>query len=256
MLLRLKLREPPWPGDRRGGHDTTVPGNDVKHYPVYRSTDAEFLTQDPGRVVQTTGVRLSSSNLDVAPLDPSSRPDVTPSFDDLYERYGARVLRLIYRMTGNHEVASDLAQDVWIRVHGRLDKFEARADIFTWIYRIAVNRTLNHLSSEKRRRWVRILDLTVGEAMSANEPAPVSLPDTGPPPDRSVEDEQLSQQLWLAIQKLDPMYRVPLVLFHFEDQSYNQIAETMGLSMRAVQARIIRARKQLKKIMGPLVKQL
>lgn len=192
----------------------------------------------------------------MAPLDPSSGPGDKPSFGDLYERYGARVLRLIYRMTGNDEVARDLAQDVWIRVHGRLDQFEERADVFTWIYRIAVNRTLNHLSSEKRRRWVRILDLTVGEAMSANEPAPVALPATDALPDRSVEDEQLSQHLWLAIQRLDPMYRVPLVLFHFEDQSYTQVGETMGISMRAAQARIIRARKQLKKIMGPLVKQL
>jgi len=159
-------------------------------------------------------------------------------------------------MTGNDEVTRDLAQDVWIRVHGRLEQFEARADVFTWIYRIAVNRTLNHLVSEKRRRWVRILDLTVGEAMRSDEPAPVVLPATDQPPDRSVEDEQLSQHLWLAIQRLDPMYRVPLVLFHFEDQSYTQVGETMGISMRAAQARIIRARKQLKKIMGPIVKQL
>jgi RNA polymerase sigma-70 factor (ECF subfamily) len=159
-------------------------------------------------------------------------------------------------MTGNDEVTRDLAQDVWIRVHGRLEQFEARADVFTWIYRIAVNRTLNHLVSEKRRRWVRILDLTVGEAMRSDEPAPVVLSATDQPPDRSVEDEQLSQHLWLAIQRLDPMYRVPLVLFHFEDQSYTQVGETMGISMRAAQARIIRARKQLKKIMGPIVKQL
>jgi len=159
-------------------------------------------------------------------------------------------------MTGNHEVASDLAQDVWIRVHGRLDQFEARADVYTWIHRIAVNRTLNHLSSEKRRRWVRILDLTIGEALSSDEPAPVALPSTEPLPDRSIEDDQRAQHLWSAIQKLDPMYRVPLVLFHFEDQSYTQIGETMGISMRAAQARIIRARKQLKKIMGPMLTQL
>jgi RNA polymerase sigma-70 factor (ECF subfamily) len=159
-------------------------------------------------------------------------------------------------MTGNHEVARDLAQDVWIRVHGRLDQFEARADVFTWIYRIAVNRTLNHLVGEKRRRWVRILDLTVGEAIHSDEAAPVALPALGPLPDRNVEDDQLSQHLWDAIQKLDPMYRVPLVLFHFEDQSYTQVGETMGISMRAAQARIIRARKQLKKIMGPLLKQV
>lgn len=196
------------------------------------------------------------TNADVAPLDPSSRPGEPPSFDDLYERYGARVLRLIYRMTGNYEVSRDLAQDVWVRVYGRLDQFEARADVFTWIYRIAVNHTLNNLDSEKRRRWVSMLDLTVVGALSSEEVASLSLPDKGPLPDDVAEDEELTRHLWRGIQKLDPMYRVPLVLFHFEDQSYTQVGDTMGISMRAAQARIIRARKQLKEILGPLLKQL
>ena len=189
-------------------------------------------------------------------MDPSGQPGDSPSFEDLYERYGERILRLIYRMTGNAELSRDLAQDVWIRVHGRLDQFEARADMFTWIYRIAVNRTLTHLKGEKRRRWVGILDLTVGDAMGSGDPAGVVLPANEPQPDRVAEDQQRTRELWRAIQKLDPMYRVPLVLYHFEDQNYGQVGETMGISMRAAQARIIRARKQLKKMMGPLLKEL
>ena len=66
----------------------------------------------------------------MAPPNPNDRPaDSLPSFEELYERYGARVLNLIHRMTGNDEVSRDLAQEVWLRVHGHLDRFEARADI-------------------------------------------------------------------------------------------------------------------------------
>jgi len=193
----------------------------------------------------------------VAP--PNDRPaDDLPSFEALYERYGSRVLNLIHRMTGNDEVARDLAQDVWMRVHGHLDRFEARADVFTWIYRIAVNITLNHLKREKRRRWMDILDRSVGEVLSGESeelvlPTP---PSTGQRPDRTVETDQRARALWKAVQSLDPMYRVPIVLFHYEDQSYQQIADTMGLSMVAVQARIFRGRKQLAKILGPLLDQL
>ena len=229
---------------------------DALHYTLGPRIPGDFLTQYQSGVVQHTGVRFKLTNADMAPLDPSSRPGEPPSFDDLYEQYGARVLRLIYRMTGNDEVSRDLAQDVWVRVHDRLGQFEARADIFTWIFRITVNRTLNYLNSEKRRRWVSILDLTVGGAFRSEEAAPVSLPAREPQPDHAVEDEELTDHLWRAIQKLDPMYRVPLVLFHFEDQSYAQVGDTMGITMRAAQARIIRARKQLKKILGPLLKQL
>jgi RNA polymerase sigma-70 factor (ECF subfamily) len=190
----------------------------------------------------------------VAPLSNEGNRDELPSFEALYERYGSRVLNLIYRMTGNEDTSRDLAQDVWLQVYRHLERFEARADIFTWIYRIAVNRTLNHLKQEKRRRWVRLLDQSVGEALSeeAVEPA-VALRSSAEGQDRT---EERAQHLWRAIQALDLKYRAPLVLFHYEGQSYQQIAETLGLSMTATQARIFRARKQLARILGPLLGEL
>ena len=194
----------------------------------------------------------------MAPPTPNDRPaDGLPSFEELYERYGTRVLNLIHRMTGNEEVARDLAQDVWLRVHGHLDRFEARADIFTWIYRIAVNLTLNHLKREKRRRWIDLLDQSVGEVLSEeSEDLVMPSPAKAGRQDRAVENDERAEALWEAVQSLDPKYRVPIVLFHYEDQSYQQIADTMGLSMVAVQARIFRGRKQLAKILGPLLDQL
>jgi len=194
----------------------------------------------------------------VAPPNPNDRPaDSLPSFEELYERYGARVLNLIHRMTGNDEVSRGLAQEVWLRVHAHLDRFEARADIFTWIYRIAVNLTLNHLKREKRRRWIDLLDQSVGEILSEeSEDLVMPSPAKAERADRKVENEERAKALWEAVQSLDPKYRVPIVLFHYEDQSYQQIADTMGLSMVAVQARIFRGRKQLAKILGPLLDQL
>lgn len=194
----------------------------------------------------------------MSPPTPNDRPaDGLPSFEELYERYGTRVLNLIHRMTGNEEVARDLAQDVWLRVHGHLDRFEARADIFTWIYRIAVNLTLNYLKREKRRRWIDLLDRSVGDVLSEeSEDLVMPNPSKTERQDRAVENEERARALWEAVQSMDPKYRVPIVLFHYEDQSYQQIADTMGLSMVAVQARIFRGRKQLAKILGPLLDQL
>ena len=194
----------------------------------------------------------------MAPPTPNDRPaDGLPSFEELYERYGTRVLNLIHRMTGNEEVARDLAQDVWLRVHGHLDRFEARADIFTWIYRIAVNLTLNYLKREKRRRWIDLLDQSVGDVLSEeSEDLVMPNPSKTERQDRAVENAERARALWEAVQSLDPKYRVPIVLFHYEDQSYQQIADTMGLSMVAVQALIFRGRKQLAKILGPLLDQL
>ena len=190
-------------------------------------------------------------------MDESSRSGKLPSFEVLYDRYGTRVQSLIYRMTGNLDVARDIAQDVWLEIYRHADAFEARADVFSWIYRIAVNRTLNHLKREKRRRWSSLLDRTVGDAWNDEEDeSGVDLPSGADPHDRAVENEEIARLLWRAVQQLDPKYRVPIVLFHYEERSYSQVAELMGISMTAAQARIFRGRKQLARILGPLADQL
>jgi RNA polymerase sigma-70 factor (ECF subfamily) len=189
--------------------------------------------------------------------DQTAQTGETLNFDALYERYGARVLNVIHRMTGNEDVSRDLAQDVWLRVYRNLPRFEARADVFTWIYRIAVNLTLNHLKREKRHRWVDLLDQSVGDVLGkADVDSLAAVPARVEPADQAIEHDQLARHLWDAVQALDPMYRVPIVLFHYENQSYQEIADAMGLSMSAVQARIFRARKQLAKSLGPLLDKL
>jgi RNA polymerase sigma-70 factor (ECF subfamily) len=176
------------------------------------------------------------------------------SFEAIYERHGTRVLNLAYRMTGNEETARDLAQEVWIKVFERLDTFEARSDVFTWIYRITVNHALNHMKRERRVRWLDLLDRSVGEVLREEKADPAFLERTeAPRADAVIEADERALRVWQAIQALDPKYRVPLVLFHYEELSYQEIADTMKLSMAAVEARIHRARKQLAKTLSPLL---
>jgi RNA polymerase sigma-70 factor (ECF subfamily) len=176
------------------------------------------------------------------------------SFEAIYQRHGTRVLNLAYRMTGNEETARDLAQEVWIKVFERLDTFEARSDVFTWIYRITVNHALNHMKRERRVRWLDLLDRPVGEVLREENADPAFLERTeAPRADAAIEADERACRVWQAIQALDPKYRAPLVLFHYEELSYQEIADTMKLSMAAVEARIHRARKQLAKTLGPLL---
>jgi RNA polymerase sigma-70 factor (ECF subfamily) len=184
-------------------------------------------------------------------------PGDAGSFEAIYERYGTRVLNLAYRMVGNEETARDLAQEVWIKVFERLDTFESRAEVFTWIYRITVNHALNHMKRERRVRWLDVLDRSVGEVLREESADPAFVEGAeSPPADTVMEADERARHLWRAIQSLDPKYRVPLVLFHYEEQSYKQIADALELSMAAVEARIHRARKQLAKKLGPLLDQL
>ncbi len=176
------------------------------------------------------------------------------SFEALYERYGGRVLNLAFRMTGNEESARDLTQEVWIKVYEHMDTFESRSDVFTWIYRITVNHVLTHLKREKRARWVNLLDQSVGEVLHEDAIDPrVRERTTVPRADSGVESDERAQAVWRAIQSLDPKYRTPIVLFHYEELSYREIADAMGLSLPAVEVRIHRARKKLGEILGPIL---
>ena len=82
----------------------------------------------------------------------------TLTFDEVYAAYAERVLNLAFRLTGDEDVARDLSQEIFIKVYQNLARFEQRSQIFTWIYRIAVNHINNYLKKERRQRWVRLVE--------------------------------------------------------------------------------------------------
>jgi RNA polymerase sigma-70 factor (ECF subfamily) len=169
-----------------------------------------------------------------------------PEFEEIYETYAARVLNLAYRLTGDEETARDLTQDVFVRVYEHLDSFEQRSEIFTWIYRIAVNHVTNHLKKEKRRRLLGLLDRRIPDVLSepGGDPA-FDAPSPDPSAQKKLEDAERARVVWDAVRALPAEYRVPLVLYHYDGMSYKDIAETMGLSLSAVETRIHRAKKKL-----------
>jgi RNA polymerase sigma-70 factor (ECF subfamily) len=182
-----------------------------------------------------------------------------PSFEEIYEAYGEKVLNLAYRMTANEETARDLTQDIFLKVYESLTTFEQRSHIYTWIYRIAVNHIYNHLKRERRRQWFRLLDENVSDILREDELDPGFRERTQSQPpaaDRMLESSERARVVWRTVQQLPVKYRVPLVLHHYEEMSYKEIAETMELSMSAVEARIHRAKKQLIRKLETLLKHL
>jgi len=200
---------------------------------------ADPLDQEP---------RIGSSNA----AEPA---DLT--FDALYEAYGGRVLNLAWRMTANEETARDMAQDIWLKVYQSLEGFEGKSHVFTWVYRIALNHILNHIKREKRATWLDILDRKVGEAVHEQAVDHSFVERTiRPSADRGMETSERAQAVLRVVQTLDPKYRVPLVLHHYEEMSYQDIAATLELSLSAVEARIHRAKRQVIQKLGPLIDQL
>ena len=177
-----------------------------------------------------------------------------PAFEEIYALYAQRTLNLLYRFTPHEQVARDLLQDVFIKVYERMGSFENRSQMFTWIYRIAVNHALNYLKRERRNVWLDLMDETVGDLLARERVDSVSFPVRTLPPDLLVENKEREELAQAAIDALSPKYRIPFVLFKEEHRSYDEIAGILGISHSAVETRIHRARKTLIRKLGPLFK--
>jgi RNA polymerase sigma-70 factor (ECF subfamily) len=136
------------------------------------------------------------------------------------------VYRLAVRMVGTQD-AADVAQQTFLQAFWRLDQFDGQSKFETWLYRLTVNESLQHL--RKRRRWTQpTLDY---------EPA-----DDSPGRDKSAEQKELLEQ---ALARLDPELRSIFLLRESEDLSYREIAEALEIPEGTVGSRLNRARREL-----------
>ncbi|MCB0261847.1 MAG: sigma-70 family RNA polymerase sigma factor [Calditrichaeota bacterium] len=178
------------------------------------------------------------------------------TFEAIYREYGDKIMNLAYRMTGSKESARDMTQEIFIKVYENMDSFRGDSQVFTWLYRIATNHIFNFLKKERRRKWLNLMDKPLSEVLQEDQIDPLFWSRSAPQPDRQMEKSEREKRVWQSIQQLSPKYRVPLVLNRYEDMSYQEIAETMQLSLSAVESRIHRAKKELVKLLEPYIKDL
>lgn len=156
------------------------------------------------------------------------------SFSRLVEAYQRPVYNLTYRMLGSQEEAEDAAQETFLRAYSRLDQYDMNHKFSTWLFSIANHHCIDRLR-KRRTKYVSIDENPVLE----------NLEHEAPQPEEDLLSQELAAELQKLLDKLDPDYRTPLILRYWEDCSYEEIAETMGLTVSAVKSRLFRARKQV-----------
>lgn len=163
------------------------------------------------------------------------------AFASLVERYQERLLRVCTRMLGDREEARDAAQEAFLKAFRAAADYRPRGQVYTWLYRIAVNGCLNRL---RRRRVVRFLSLSAPAETGDDAPAFDPAADA-PGPDDELESRRRWQRARRAIAALPPNQRAVLVLARFEGLSYQEIAEVLGITLGAVESRLVRAMRNL-----------
>jgi RNA polymerase sigma-70 factor, ECF subfamily len=174
--------------------------------------------------------------LDERSLVEACLADRPGAFDLIVERHRRSVYQLCYRFVGNHEDASDLSQDVFLRAYRGLKRFRGGSSLGTWLYRIGVNVCLNRVSAKALQ----------SEPIDEREFADVRAESAS---ERMLRDER-GARVREAIARLPRKQRATLILRMYHEMPHQQIADVLGSSVGAVKANFFHALGNLKKILG------
>ncbi len=164
-------------------------------------------------------------------------------FKSLVENHQEKVRNTCFRFVNNREDADEVAQDVFIQVYESLSHFREESELSTWIYRIAVNKSLDFIRKKKRKKRFAQLTSLFGFSEEKEE---IVLP-VGSNPQQEMEEKERKQILDSAIDKLPESQKTAITLSKYEGFSNKEITSIMELSLSAVEALIHRAKKNLHK---------
>jgi RNA polymerase sigma factor RpoE len=172
------------------------------------------------------------------------------AYDDLVRRYQERIYATVYHMTSNHEDANDLAQEAFIKAYQALKSFKGGSSFYTWVYRIAVNKTINFLKQRKNRAQISLNDLDFN---AEHDPDLVALI-SDKTPRRDINLAELQEKLNAALLKLSEQHRLVVTLHDVQGLSHEEIATIMDCNIGTVRSRLFYARQQLQAYLSDYLK--
>jgi RNA polymerase sigma-70 factor, ECF subfamily len=172
------------------------------------------------------------------------------AYDVLVRRYQERIYATIYHMTSNHEDANDLAQETFIKAFRALPSFKGDSSFFTWLYRIAVNKTINFLKQRRHKTYLSLNDL---DTNAEHDPRLVALISEHTPR-REVNIAELQEKLNAAMQKLSEIHRLVVTLHDVQGLSHEEIGKIMGCNTGTVRSRLFYARQQMQAYLSDYLK--
>ena len=186
-----------------------------------------------------------------SPLEESGAAEVTDAqlvrgvkrgrkecFDQLVLRYQRMIYAITRRMTSNHHDADDLAQETFLAAYRAMGRFDEQKSFPAYLSRIAINLSINHL--RRRKRWLKVLSRGSGEAEGG-----LAMARSGDL-HKNLEHKELMNSLEMAMETLPPHQKAVLILKVYQELSYQEIADALGISLGTVMSRLHRARNHLR----------
>lgn len=168
------------------------------------------------------------------------------AFRTIVEKHQDYIFRLAFRYLANQQDAEEITQDVFIRLYQSRDSYKPRAKLSTYLYRIAINLSLNRIRDRKRKGLISL------ETLKHKQDEKVILTNELNP-EKMIDQKEKQVIIQSAIESLPKNQQTALILKRFEGLSYHEIADVMGTSVSAVEALLHRAKQNLQKALKPLL---
>lgn len=166
------------------------------------------------------------------------------AFREIVDRHSRRLFKTAFRLTGNEAHADDVVQETFLRAYRNLHRFDGRAQLGTWLYRITINCSMDLMRKESRRATRETTEDKVEiDSMAADQPRP----------DRLAESSELGRAVNRVLRNLTPTERTAFVLRHFEGHSSVEIGRMLGIRSGATRNAVFRAVRKLRAALGPMI---
>lgn len=167
------------------------------------------------------------------------------AFELLIDEHFKKIYNIAYRLSGNEADASDMTQEVLIKIFRHIGTFNGNSKFSTWVYRVATNTCLDELKKIRRRNAYSLdAEIDTGDSEVA-----VQVRDESSSPDIAAEQKELSATVGKAIKRLSPDHSAVVILRDIQGMSYEEVAKILNCSVGTVKSRLNRGRAQLKKIL-------
>jgi RNA polymerase sigma-70 factor (ECF subfamily) len=208
-----------------------------------------FQHRNVNKRLEKSSIRSNEAADDIDDLElvDKARQGDEPAFRALFERYHRRAYSLAYGVVRNRDDALDVVQDAFIKAHRHIGKFEGTSSFYTWLYRIVMNLSIDHIRRSKRSRNVEFNDaLGHSESDSVGEESllPRVLDEN---PGKSLVRKEMREHIGTALDELSDNHRAVLVMRELEGLSYEEMAQAMGCSKGTIMSRLFHARRNMQK---------
>lgn len=164
------------------------------------------------------------------------------NYDKIVNSYKNRIFGMAYKFTNDYDETQDLAQEVFLKVYRQIKNFRGDSKLSTWIYRISVNTCLDWKKKKNRLKSINFSSMVNEE----NKDQTIDIKDESMLPDEVILKGEDQKQVHKLIYELSDKYKTVLIMYHFNEMSYSDIATALNIPQRTVETRLYRARRMLK----------